>query len=566
MTTSSEWWKKAVVYQVYPQSFKDSNGDGIGDLNGIREKLPYLKKLGVDVIWLNPIYQSPMVDNGYDISDYEAVNPIYGTMADFDAMLKEAHESGIKIIMDMAIAASSDQHKWFQESKKSTDNPYSDYYVWKDPKPDGSAPNNWGSIFGGGSAWEYVPARKQYYLHIFATQQPDLNWASKALRSELYDTMRFWLDKGIDGFRFDSISLISKQPDFPDDPTVAAGQFGSPYLGVANGPHLHEYLREVRDVMDEYDVMSVGEATRTPVDEALKYTDPKRHELNMLFQFDHVHIDYGQYGRYSDLRYKLSELRSAMATWQYKLDGRGWNSLYWDNHDQPRAVSRFGNDAPEFREISAKMLATVLHFQQGTPYIFEGEEIGMTNVAFDSIDQYRDLEAHNMYKFFKDHGYSDKECLEFLHRKSRDNARTPMQWNDATDAGFSTGKPWIGLNPNYKHINVAESINRQDSVFYYYQKLIKLRHKLPVMTDGTFKLVNGDDSDVFSYTRQDDQELLLVIASFSSEKVRFEVPDALPKALMNNRLIGNYDEATTTKDSMVYLKPYEAVVYQMSLN
>lgn len=566
MTTSDDWWKKAVIYQVYPQSFKDSNGDGIGDLNGIREKLPYLKQLGVDVIWLNPIYQSPMVDNGYDISDYEAINPIYGSMEDFDELLKAAHASGIKIIMDMVLALTSDKHKWFQESEKSRDNPYSDYYIWKDPKPDGSAPNNWGSIFGAGPAWKYVPARKQYYLHIFSAQQPDLNWENPALREKLFDAMRFWLDKGIDGFRLDSISLISKDPAFPNDPKVGVGKYGSPYIGVSNGPHLHEYLRQISKVLGEYNVMSVGEATRTPVDEALKYTDPKRHELNMLFQFDHVHIDYGQYGRYSDLRFKLSDLREAMATWQYKLDGHGWNSLYWDNHDQPRAVSRFGNDTLEYRELSAKMLATVLHFQQGTPFIFEGEEIGMTNVAFDNINQYRDVEAHNMYKFFRDHGFSDKESLEFLHRKSRDNARTPMQWDRSEGAGFTTGNPWLALNPNYVDINVDESLGRQDSVFYYYKKLIDLRHQLPVITDGTFKLVSDSDSSVFSYTRRDKTDLLLIIASFSKDKVRFEVSDSLPAGLLKKRLLCNYNGDTAMKGNMVYLRPYEAAVFHIHLN
>lgn len=564
MTTNKDWWKKAVIYQIYPQSFKDSNGDGVGDLNGIKEELPYLKKLGVDVLWLNPIYQSPMADNGYDISDYETLNPDYGTMADFDTLLAAAHQVGIKIIMDLVLSVTSDEHRWFQASRKSKDNPYSDYYVWQDPKPDGSAPNNWGSIFGGGSAWEYVPERKQYYLHMFSVKQPYLNWENPALRADLFDMMRFWLDKGIDGFRLDSISLISVDPTFPDDPNAKPGTLGSPYIGISNGPKLHEYLRAINEVLSPYDVMTVGEATRTSVEDGLKYSDPKRHELNMVFQFDHVHVDYGKYGRYSDVRFKLSELRQAMATWQEKLNGHGWNSLYWDNHDQPRAVSRFGNDSPEYRELSAKMLATVLHFQQGTPFVFEGEELGMTNVAFDTIDQYKDVEAKNMYHQFRELGFSDSESLNFLHRKSRDNARTPMPWRDAPQAGFTTGKPWIELNPNYPQINVAESLERPDSVFYYYQKLINLRHTMPIITDGVFSLVNGEDSDVFSYTRQANGETLLVVASFSQAKVRFTLPDNLPAGILNHVLLSNYPDAFSSKDATIYLRPYEAVVFHIN--
>lgn len=558
-----EWWKKAVVYQIYPQSFKDSNGDGIGDINGIREKLPYLAKLGIDVIWLTPIYQSPMVDNGYDISDYYQLDPSYGTMAEYEAMLAEAHTHNIKILMDLAVCASSDQHAWFQASKQSKDNQFSDFYVWQDPKEDGSEPNNWGSIFGGGSAWEFVPERGQYYLHLFATEQPDLNWESPELRQAVYANMRFWLDKGVDGFRLDSISLISKDQTFPDAVDVAPGEFGSPYIGASNGPRVHEFLQEMnREVLQHYEVMTVGEATRTPVDQAVLYTDPSRKELNMLFQFDHMHVDYGQYGRYSDLRFKLSDLKASMIAWQTELDGRGWNSLYWDNHDQPRAVSRFGNDQPEFREVSAKMLATILHFQQGTPFVFQGEEIGMTNVAFPKIEQYRDLEAHNMYNKFVGMQLSAATAMSYLHYKSRDNARTPMQWNQTATAGFTTATSWIDVNPNYPEINVDVALAEKDSIFYYYQKLISLRKQLKVMTTGEFTMVNGDDSDVFSYTRTADDEKLLVIGSFNQKKISFKLPSEFDLT-QAEKLVGNYETAVPRKGQELYLRPYEALVYRL---
>ncbi|MDF8373890.1 glycoside hydrolase family 13 protein [Weissella paramesenteroides] len=559
---SKEWWKEAVVYQIYPQSFKDTNNDGIGDLNGIKEKLPYLKKLGIDVIWLNPIYQSPMVDNGYDISDYYAISPEFGTMSNFDALIFEAKKQGIKIILDLAVCATSSEHQWFLESKKSVDNPYSDYYIWRDAKPDGSEPNNWGSIFGGGSAWKWDENRKQYYLHLFATEMPDLNWANPKVRQEVYKNMRFWLDKGVAGFRLDSISLISKNQDFPDTPDVPEGEFGSPYFGASNGPHVHEYLQEMnREVLSQYDgLMTVGEATRTPVEKAVLYTDPVRKELNMIFQFDHMHVDYGEYGRYSDLRFKLSDLKKSMVQWQDKLHEHGWNSLYWNNHDQPRTVSRFGNDSEEFREKSAKMLATVLHFQQGTPFIFQGEEIGMTNANFNKIEEYRDLESHNMYQKFSDMGLPEEKVLTFLKYKSRDNARTPMQWDNTVNGGFSSYEPWISTNKNYSQINVASDLANSESIFYYYQKLIRLRKELPVMVDGEFTPVQMEDSAVFAYTRALNNEKLLIVGSFSDKRIRFELPTEFlddPEIIMNN-----YDKAVQ-QNGVLYLRPYEAVVYRI---
>lgn len=565
MMNKNDWWKDAVVYQIYPQSFKDSNNDGIGDINGIREKIPYLKDLGVNVLWLNPIYESPMVDNGYDISDYYKIADCYGTMEDFENLLKEAHDAGIKIIMDLAVCASSIEHKWFKESKKSRDNKYSDYYIWKDPKEDGSAPNNWGSIFGSGSAWEYVEERGQYYLHLFAVEQPDLNWENPDLRNEVYENMEFWLKKGIDGFRLDSISLISKKQDFPDDPTAGENGYGSPYFGASNGPRVHEFLQEMYEkVLSKYDVMTVGEATRTPVDKALLYCQPERKELNMVFQFDHMHVDYGKFGRYSDLKFKLSDLKETMFLWQKSLNGVGWNSLYWDNHDQPRFVSRFGNDDSKYRKLSATMLATVLYFQQGTPFIYQGDEIGMTNVAFDSIDSYKDIEAHNMYLKFSNMGLSNDEIMSYIHNKSRDNARTPMQWNSNLFAGFSCVDPWIELNPNYSKINVENDMKSDFSIHDYYKKLIKYRKGNEIVRDGDFKEIGLEDSDIFSYTRTYKGKTLLVLGSFSDKKVCYNVPNNLQK-FKRELVISNYDgNIEQNKDaSTLYLRPYEALVFYM---
>lgn len=565
MMNKNEWWKDAVVYQIYPQSFKDSNNDGIGDINGIREKIPYLKDLGVNVLWLNPIYESPMVDNGYDISDYYKIADCYGTMEDFENLLKEAHDVGIKIIMDLAVCASSIEHKWFKESKKSRDNKYSDYYIWKDPKEDGSAPNNWGSIFGSGSAWEYVEERGQYYLHLFAVEQPDLNWENPDLRNEVYENMEFWLKKGIDGFRLDSISLISKKQDFPDDPAAIENGYGSPYFGASNGPRVHEFLQEMYEkVLSKYDVMTVGEATRTPVDKALLYCQPERKELNMVFQFDHMHVDYGKFGRYSDLKFKLSDLKEAMFLWQKSLNGVGWNSLYWDNHDQPRFVSRFGNDDSKYRKLSATMLATVLYFQQGTPFIYQGDEIGMTNVAFDSIDSYKDIEAHNMYLKFSNMGLSNDEIMSYIHNKSRDNARTPMQWNSNSFAGFSGVDPWIELNPNYSKINVVNDMNSDFSIHDYYKKLIKYRKGNEIVRDGDFKEIGLEDSDIFSYTRTYKGKTLLVFGSFSDKKVCYNIPNNLQK-FKRELVVSNYNgNIEQNKDaSTLYLRPYEALVFYM---
>ena len=554
---NTEWWKKSVVYQVYPRSFCDSNGDGIGDLNGVRSKLPYLKKLGVDVLWFNPIYQSPQVDNGYDISNYYAIEPTFGTMEHFDALLAEAHAMGIKIILDLVVNHTSSEHPWFKEAKKSRDNPYHDYYIWKD-----KVPNNWGSSFGG-STWEYVDAVAQYYLHCFAKEQPDLNWDNPKVRQDVYNILRFWLDKGIDGFRMDVITLISKDPAFPDGPIIQNKAYGSYYAGCATGPHVHEYLQEMnREVLSKYDIMTVGEAPHTSADQAMDYTAADRHELDMVFHFDHMHLDYDENGKYAKNRVYLPDLKRVMTEWQDKMHAcNGWNSLYWSNHDQARAVSRFGNDSEEYRVVSAKMLGTVLHMMQGTPYVYEGEELGMTNANFTRLDQYRDLEALDIYHDFTTRkGFTPEDTLALLALKSRDNSRTPMQWTAGEHAGFTTGTPWIGVNENYKTINAEAALADPESVFYYYQKLIARRHTRPVVTDGVYKLLDADNEKVYSYLRVGEDETLVVVANFTAETLDYTLDAAVPEG-ESELVISNYADAPAALPRTLTLPPYGAYVY-----
>lgn len=544
------WWKEAVIYQIYPRSFADSNGDGIGDLNGITEHLPYLEKLGVDVLWLSPIYQSPNDDNGYDISDYRNIMTEFGTMEDFDRMLAEAHKHHLKIVMDLVVNHSSDEHTWFIESRKSKDNPYRDYYIWKDPV-NGKEPNNWGSCFGG-SAWEYDKATDMYYLHCFSKKQPDLNWENPKVRDAVFDMMTWWCDKGIDGFRMDVISMISKDPSYPDGP-VTDGLYGSFSPYVCNGPHVHEYLQEMnRRVLSKYDLLTVGEAGGVTIEEAKKYANKEQTELNMVFQFEHVDCVPGPIGKWSDEKPKLSAFRPILNKWQYELEGKAWNSLYWDNHDQPRVVSRFGNDSEQFRVVSAKMLATCLHMMKGTPYIYQGEEIGMTNVYFDRLEDYRDIESINAYHQYVDSGLvAPEKMMSYLKLISRDNARTPMQWNSSKNAGFTTGTPWINVNPNYTAINTEAALADPDSVFYYYQKLIRLRHSLPIVVYGTFHGLLEDSETIYAYTRTLDDQTLTVACNFTDT----EQPCDLFENGFSEELISNYKEHKAG-----VLQPYEARV------
>lgn len=562
--SNDKWWRRSVVYQIYPQSFNDSNNDGFGDIKGIIDKLDYLSLLGIDIIWLNPLYKSPMVDNGYDISDYSSLNEIYGNMDDFKLLLKKAHEKNIKVIMDLVVNHTSDQHHWFIESKKSRNNQYADYYIWKDANEDGSLPNNWIASFGG-PAWTYCESRNQYYLHLFAKEQPDLNWENAIVRREIYDMMTDWFELGIDGFRMDVISLISKNPEFPDAPKNFKATKNY-YFGASNGPRVHEFLQEMnKDVLSQYDIVTVGETPNTDSKQALMYTDPNRNELDMIFHFDHMHLDYGPFGKFSDVRFKLSDLRKTMSKWQYDLD-KGWNSLYWSNHDQPRAVTRFG-DEQKYRVESAKMLGTLLHMMKGTPYIFQGEEIGMKNVPFETVEQYKDIETINTMNDMLSKGASQEYVKKSAYLKSRDNARTPMPWNGNSEKGygFSEAMPWIDYSPDNKMINVKDALQNSNSVFYHYQKLIALRKEYDVVVYGKYKLLDKYDSDVYFYSRNTDDETLYVICSFSSQKINYKISDDL--CIENAKLLlSNYPESNKILQQSIELSPYEALIYYKNNN
>lgn len=551
------WWKESVVYQIYPRSFCDSNGDGIGDLNGITGKLDYLKELGIDVIWLSPVYKSPNDDNGYDISDYQAIMDEFGTMEDFDRMLAIAHEKGIKIMMDLVVNHTSDEHKWFIESRKSTDNPYRDYYIWRPAKEDGSLPNNWGSCFSG-PAWEYDKTTDMYFLHLFSKKQPDLNWDNPAVRQDVFDMMNWWLKKGVDGFRMDVISLISKEPGLPDKEPGINGY--ATFNVSANGPHVHEYLQEMRQkALNNADTITVGECSGVTLEEAKKYARSDEKELNMVFQFEHMDVDSDEKaGKWTTRKMDLRDLKKILTRWQKGLQDIAWNSLYWENHDQPRSVSRFGNDSDEYREISAKMLATCIHMMQGTPYVYQGEELGMTNCPFNTLDNFRDLESINAFHELTEQGkMTEEDMMAAIGYKGRDNARTPMQWDDSAYAGFSTANPWIMVNPNYTKINAKDQINREDSVFKYYQKLIKLRHESELIVYGTYDLILDDDKDIYAYIRTLGDEKLIVYCNFSENTREVELPEEFTNGKV---LISNYIDAKV--NHKITLRPYEAIVIQ----
>ena len=584
-----QWWKEAVVYQVYPRSFNDANGDGIGDLKGITEKLPYLAKLGINVIWLSPVFDSPNVDNGYDISDYFAIMSDFGTMEDFDEMLETAHKHGIKILMDLVANHTSDQHPWFKESRSSKDNPYRDYYIWKDPKgfdENGKPipPNNWASEFGG-PAWEWDEATGQFYLHIFFKEQPDLNWENEKVREDLYSMVRWWLDKGVDGFRLDAINIISKPEGFPDDPSTDFEKHTSsiPFV-ITNGTMVHPWMKELtRETFSRYDVMTVGETSATSPEDAKLWAGYHTGELNMIFHFDHMGVDNDPNGKlggkWSYAPYKLTELKRILNDWQTTLEGNAWGSLYWNNHDQPRVVSRFGNDSDEFRTLSAKQLATTLHFMQGTPYIYQGEEIGMTNVKFDSIEDYRDGDSIRFYEdMHVDHKrLSHEEAMQAIYIKGRDNARTPVQWDASANAGFSPEgvTTWINVNPNYPEINAEAVLADEDSIFYHYQQLVALRRGelKDLMVYASFAPVDSvqvphdEDEAVYAYTRTGGadgspaNESLLVISNFTAEEQErdFAVLNEAREAGARVELVSsNYkDDAGST------LRPYEAKVYHI---
>lgn len=548
-----KWWKESVVYQVYPRSFCDSNNDGIGDINGITQKLDYLKELGIDVIWISPIYKSPNADNGYDISDYKAIMDEFGTMRDFDNLLSEAHKRKLRIVMDLVVNHTSDEHEWFVKSKSISDIKYRDYYIWKKAK-DGKTPNNWGSWFYD-SAWEYDRDRNMYYLHVFSKKQPDLNWDNPLLREEIYSMMTWWLEKGVDGFRMDVISLISKDPVYSDGKVTGAyGMFGDLTPHCENGPHVHEYLQEMNEkVLSKYDIMTVGETPNASIDDVVQYTNNDGTELNMVFQFEHVSIDYGEYGKYSDNKYQVKDLIAVMSKWQEGLAEKGWNSLYWENHDQPRSVSRFGNTSTAFFwNKSAKMLATCLHMLQGTPYIYQGQEIGMTNPRFKAFADYKDIEAKNAYKDLVEVQkiMTEEEFLKCVYNLGRDNARTPMQWNDSIYAGFSNETPWMKVNPNYKEINVEKQLSDSDSILNFYKKLIEIRKKYEVIISGKYKLLDSASEHTWVYQRILDNIVLTVMANFSDQLVECEY--IIPNS---NIVLSNYSEHKISK-----LQPYEVIV------
>ena len=554
------WWKEAVVYQIYPRSFMDSNGDGIGDLNGITEKLEYLKELGIDVIWLSPVYQSPNDDNGYDISDYQAIMEEFGTMEDYDRMLARAHELGIKIMMDLVVNHTSDEHAWFVESRKSVDNPYRDFYIWRKGK-DGKEPNNWGSCFSG-SAWKYDPQTDMYFLHLFSKKQPDLNWDNPKVRDRVFDMMNWWCEKGIDGFRMDVISLISKPEGLPDG---IPGETGYADSGCANGPHVHEYLKEMnRKVLSHYDLITVGEAAGVTLEEAKKYANADGSELNMVFQFEHIgggpEAD-NHYGKWDSHKMPLPVWKKILSRWQTGLEGKAWNSLFLSNHDQPRSVSWFGNDSEQYREISAKMLGTCLHMMQGTPYVYQGEELGMCNAYFDQLEDYRDIESLNAYKELTETcGVSHEEMMGYLKRISRDNARTSMQWDDSANAGFTTGTPWIKVNSNYKTVNAKQQTTDPDSVFSYYKELIRLRHENDIIVYGEYELLEPQNEELFIYTRSWNNEQLMVLCNFTEKDI--VIPAAVTAQIPADAqiLISNY---VGNLESV--LRPYEARVYRYNV-
>ena len=538
-----QWWHSSVVYQIYPRSFNDSNGDGIGDINGIREKLDYLKELGIDVIWLSPVYKSPNDDNGYDISDYCDIMDEFGTMEDMDNLLKEANERGIKILMDLVVNHTSDEHKWFIEAKKSKDNEYRDYYIWRDPV-DGHEPNDLGSTFSG-SAWQYDETTGQYYLHLFSKKQPDLNWENENVRSEVYKMMNFWVDKGIGGFRMDVIDLIGKVPD---------------EMITGNGPKLHEYLQEMnKAALEGNDLLTVGETWGATPEVAKLYSNPERKELSMVFQFEHIGLDQIEGKEKWDLKeLELLDLKRVLSKWQTELEGQGWNSLFWNNHDLPRIVSRWGNDK-EYRVLSAKMFATLLHGMKGTPYIYQGEELGMTNVKFEDINEYNDIESLNMYKDRLSKGYTHDEIMESIYAKGRDNARTPMQWDSTENAGFTTGTPWIAVNKNYNEINAKQCLQDENSIFHHYRKLIDIRKNNDTIIYGDYSLLCPEDKNIFAYTRELNGDKILVVCNFYDKEVTFSFDGEFNHA---DILLSNYKDSSTLIEKLS-LRPYEAIMFRI---
>ncbi len=553
------WWKEAVAYQIWPRSFYDSNGDGIGDIRGIIQKLDYLEGLGVDIIWLSPVYKSPNDDNGYDISDYFEIMEEAGTMADMDKLIEEVHKKGMKLIMDLVVNHTSDEHSWFIKSRSSKDNPYRDYFIWKKGN-DGNPPNNWASIFGG-SAWDYDKNTDEYYLHLFSKKQPDLNWRNPVVRKEVYNILKWWLDKGIDGFRMDAINMISKVKGLPDGEKKEGEKYGDGSPFIYNEPEVHEYLKEMnKKILSRYDIMTAGETHKITLKETKKFVNFDRNELNMCFLFDIMYLD-SKNAKWEYNKWMLIELKKIFNDWNKELMKKGWNALFMNNHDQPRMVSRYGNDG-KYRVQSAKMLATMIHTLPGTPYIYQGEEIGMTNVKFQSIDDYRDIETINWYNMMKKKNIPENKIMETIYWFGRDNARTPVQWDDTLNAGFSKGKSWINCNPNYKKINVKESLDDPDSIYNYYKKLIILRKNNLIFIYGNYRIILEDNEKIYAYIRKFKNERLLVILNFYEDMTTFKLPSDI-KLNKKELLISNYNVNEPDDLKNINLKPYEARVYKL---
>ncbi|WP_123024208.1 alpha-glucosidase [Mycolicibacterium stellerae] len=565
MTLSQqEWWKSAVVYQIYPRSFADSNGDGFGDLGGIVGRLDYLRALGVDVIWLSPIYRSPQADNGYDISDYRDIDPLFGTLAEFDALLAKVHDLGMKVVMDLVVNHTSDEHPWFVESRSSRGTAKRDWYIWRDAR-DGAEPNNWGSLFGG-SAWEWEQTTGQYYLHLFDRKQPDLNWENPQVRKAVHDLMVWWLDRGVDGFRMDVINFISKAEGLPDAAAIPGQRFAHAMEKFVDGPRVHDYLAEMTSEVfagRDGEFITIGEMPGVTTEQARLYTDPARGELNMVFQFEHVSVDQGPGGKFDYRGLDLVVLKRSLHRWQAALAETGWNSLYWNNHDQPRVVSRFGDDDPAYWAASAKALATVLHGMRGTPFVYQGEELGMTNYPFRLPQDHKDLEAVNHYTNVLETGGDESAALAGLAKISRDNARTPMQWDAGPSAGFTTGDPWLAVNPNYTWLNAAVQIDATESVFAHYQALIRLRHESPILVDGDFTPLMAEDPQIWAYTRATANGRLLVIANCGRDPRTVEIGREWIGA---DLLLANLSETpATSTSSSVELAGWDARIYSLDI-
>ncbi|RXT15359.1 alpha-glucosidase [Ammoniphilus sp. CFH 90114] len=554
------WWKESVVYQIYPRSFMDSNGDGIGDLRGIISKLDYLLDLGVDVIWICPVYKSPNADNGYDISDYYDIMNEFGTMRDWEELLEQVHNRGMKLIMDLVPNHTSDEHPWFIESRSSKQNPKRDWYIWR-PGKDGKEPNNWESIFSG-SAWELDEATSEYYMHLFAVKQPDLNWENPEVRQHLYEMIRWWLDKGIDGFRVDAITHIKKKAGFPNMPNPEGKRYVPSWDGHLNQPGIQDFLRELKDeTYGRYDVMTVGETPGVSPEDAMEYVDEKIGKFDMVFQFEHMQLDNGPEGKFDLVPWRLSDLKQVITKWQKGLEGRGWNTSYLENHDQPRSVSRFG-DHRQYHKESAKMLATFFMFLQATPYIYQGQEIGMTNVQFKGIEDYRDVEIINHYREGLKDGKEQGEIMKSIWVKGRDNSRTPMQWSDEPSAGFTTGNPWIQVNPNYLSINVEQAKADPNSILNYYKLLIQLRKQNEVLIYGNYNILLEHHEQLYAYTRTLGEEQWMVLLNFSNKEIHVDMTEFISTKTLE-LMIANYEQTSSIDYGNLIMKPYESRVYRL---